>query len=70
MTKFFTTYQHEIILTLIVIAVVILLRYILHAALRKIGRKSGINDARINLINRYAIVALVLIAILIERQAL
>ncbi|MCB0463465.1 MAG: mechanosensitive ion channel [Flavobacteriaceae bacterium] len=66
MTQFFTTYQHELILTIVVIVIVIVLRYILHEALRKIGRNSGINEARINLINRYAVVTLVLIALLIE----
>jgi small-conductance mechanosensitive channel len=66
MTNFFNTYQYELILTLVVILIVIILKFILHAALRKIGRKSGINDARINLINRYSTVTLVLIALLIE----
>lgn len=66
MNSFFTNYQYELILTLVVILIVIILRFILHAALRKIGRKSGINDARINLINRYSTVTLVLIASLIE----
>ena len=66
MKHFFSNYQNELILTLVVITIVLILRYILHAALRKIGRKSGINEARINLINRYAIVTLVLIALLIE----
>jgi small-conductance mechanosensitive channel len=66
MTNFFNTYQYELILTLVVFVIVIILKFILHAALRKIGRKSGINDARINLINRYSTVTLVLIALLVE----
>lgn len=66
MTNFFKTYQYELILTLVVFVIVIILKFILHAALRKIGRKSGINDARINLINRYTTVTLVLIALLVE----
>ena len=66
MTNFFKTYQYELILTLVVFVIAIILKFILHAALRKIGRKSGINDARINLINRYTTVTLVLIALLVE----
>jgi small-conductance mechanosensitive channel len=35
-------------------------------AIKKLGRKSGINDARIHLINRYLTVTLFLIVLLIE----
>jgi MscS family membrane protein len=66
MTHFFTTYQNELIQTLVVFAILVILRFTFHTALRKIGRKSGVNEARINLINRYVIVTLVLIALLIE----
>jgi MscS family membrane protein len=66
MTHFFTTYQNELIQTLVVFAILVVLRFIFHTALRKIGRKSGINEARINLINRYVVVTLVFIALLIE----
>ena len=66
MINFFTTYKTELIQTLVVFALLIILRFIIHTALRKIGRKSGINDARINLINRYVSVTLLLIVLLIE----
>jgi len=66
MSNFFSTYQNEIILSLIVLILLIIVKYILQASIRKIGRKSGINDARINLIIRYSVVTLVLIALLIE----
>ncbi len=66
MTNFFTTYQNKLIQTLVLFAILVVLRFIFHAVLRKIGRKSGINEARINLINRYVIVTLVFIALLFE----
>ncbi len=66
MTNFFTTYKTELIQTLVVFTLLIILRFIIHTALRKIGRKSGINDARINLINRYVSFTLLLIVLLIE----
>lgn len=66
MTNFFTTYQNELIQTLVLFAILVVLRFIFHTVLRKIGRKSGINEARINLINRYVVVTLVFIAMLIE----
>lgn len=66
MSDFITTYREELINTLIVISILILLRLIIKTAIKKIGRKSGINDARIKLINRYVTVTLLLIVILIE----
>ncbi|PTM11062.1 MAG: mechanosensitive ion channel protein MscS [Bacteroidetes bacterium] len=66
MTNFFSTYQNELIQSLVLIFLFIIITAILRTALRKIGRKSGINDARIKLINRYTVVTLSLIALLIE----
>lgn len=66
MTQFFNTYQEEITQTIIVLAILFVLRFLIQTIVRKIGRKSGINDARINLINRYVTVTLLLIVILIE----
>ncbi|WCO02828.1 mechanosensitive ion channel domain-containing protein [Psychroserpens ponticola] len=63
---FFETYQTELILTAIVLLFLFIIRIIAHTLVRKIGRKSGINDARIKLICRYVSVALILIALLIE----
>jgi len=66
MTQFFTTYKSALLQTLIVIAILLFLRFIIQTLVRKIGRKSGINDARINLINRYVTVTLLLVVLLIE----
>ena len=66
MEALLNTYHNELINTLIVLGVLFILRYIIKTAVRKIGRKSGINDARIQLINRYVTVTLVLMALLIE----
>ncbi len=60
------TYQTELIATGIVLIILGVVRFISHTLIRKIGRKSGINDARIKLISRYVTVTLVLVAILIE----
>ena len=60
------SYQTELIITGFVLLFLTLVRFISHTIIRKIGRKSGINDARIKLIARYVTVALVLIALLIE----
>lgn len=62
----FETYKTELIITGIVLIILGVVRLISHVLIRKIGRKSGINDARIKLISRYVTVTLVLIAILIE----
>ncbi|MFD2823848.1 mechanosensitive ion channel domain-containing protein [Lacinutrix iliipiscaria] len=66
MEDLLNTYHNELINTLIVLGFLFILRYIIKTAVRKIGRKSGINEARIQLINRYVTVTLVLIALLIE----
>ncbi|TJY35826.1 mechanosensitive ion channel domain-containing protein [Pontimicrobium aquaticum] len=66
MTQFFATYKDELIQTLIVLAILLLLRFIVQTLVRKIGRKSNINDARINLINRYVTVTLLFVVLLIE----
>ena len=63
---FLETYKTELIQTAILIVILFLVRYITVLAVYKIGRKSGINDARIQLINRYVTVTIVLIAFLIE----
>lgn len=66
MNNFFTTYKTELIETLIVFIIFLALRFIIQTIVRKIGRKSSINDARINLINRYVTVILLLVVLLIE----
>lgn len=60
------SYQTELIASGIILIFLFIVRFISHALIRKIGRKSGINDARIKLIARYVTVTLFLIALLIE----
>ncbi len=66
MNDIFNTYRSEIIYTAILIIILLIFRYILQITIKKIGRKSGINEARTNLIIRYVTVTLFLIATLIE----
>jgi MscS family membrane protein len=63
---FYETYQTELITSGILLVFLLIIRIILKTLIRKIGKKSGINDARIQLINRYTTVTLFLIALLIE----
>ncbi|GAA4281706.1 mechanosensitive ion channel domain-containing protein [Gaetbulibacter aestuarii] len=66
MLEFFNNNQQQLIVSGFVLLALLIIRYVLHFTIRKIGKKSHINDARIRLINRYISVALFLIAILIE----
>ena len=66
MEIFLAGFKEKLIISLIIIGVLLILRFIIKTAIRKIGRKSGINDARIKLINRYITVTFVLVALLIE----
>ena len=59
-------FQDQLIITAVILVVFFVLRLIIHTAVRKIGRTSGINQARINLINRYVSVLLILIILLLE----
>ena len=63
---FFETYKSELVTTGIVLIILLIVRIIAQALVRKIGRKSGINNARIKLICRYVTATLALIAIIIE----
>jgi small-conductance mechanosensitive channel len=56
----------QLINTLIVLGVFLVLRYLLRLSIYKIGRSSGINDARIRLISRYTTFALILVFLLVE----
>lgn len=66
MDNFFITYKSELIYTAIILTILFIVRFILKVSIRKIGRKSNINEARIRLISRYVTVTLFLIAVLIE----
>ncbi|GGH44181.1 mechanosensitive ion channel protein MscS [Mangrovimonas yunxiaonensis] len=63
---FFETYKTELIQSVILIGILVIIRFMATLAITKIGKKSGINEARIQLINRYVTVTLVLIATLVE----
>lgn len=62
---FIDTYQSQIITLALILIFLLILRFFLKTLIKKIGRKSGINDARIHLINRYITVTLLLIAVII-----
>ncbi|MFK7832620.1 MAG: mechanosensitive ion channel domain-containing protein [Winogradskyella sp.] len=66
MNDYFSNYQDEIIHTLILLVLLSIIRAIIVVTVKRIGKKSGTTEARAALIGRYATVALVLIAILIE----
>ena len=63
---FFETFKTELIVTGFVLVFLLIVRLFTNTLVRKIGRKSGINDARIKLIIRYVSVTLFLLALLIE----
>ena len=62
----FESYKTELIVSGFVLLILVIIRFLTITLIKKIGRKSGINDARINLISRYITVTLFLIAILLE----
>lgn len=68
--SFFETYQFELISTAILLLVVLIIRGLSHTVVKRIGKKSGINAARITLICRYITVTLLIIALSIEAAIL
>ncbi len=56
--------------TLIAVIVFFLIRYITKTLVRKIGRRNGVNEARIRLIGRYSTVTLLIIFVLVEAYIL
>lgn len=63
---FFETYQKELIISGFILIFLLIVRFITNLLVKKIGKKSGINEARIKLIYRYVSVTLFLIALLLE----
>ncbi|MGY0392673.1 mechanosensitive ion channel domain-containing protein [Bizionia sp. KMM 8389] len=59
-------YQSEIFASIILILILLFIRFIAKTLIRKIGRKAGINEARIQLISRYATATILLLGLLIE----
>ena len=62
----FNAYRKELIQSLIILGMFLILWLILRISLKKIGKKSNINSARVNLIIRYTTVTLFLLVMLIE----
>ncbi len=56
--------QDEILKTLVLLIIFIIIISILKVSIKKIGQKSGINDARIGLISRYSTFTLILLFLL------
>lgn len=63
---FIQLYQTELIYTGIVVLFFFIIRFVIHALVKKIGQQSGINTARISLICRYMTVTLFCIALVAE----
>ena len=66
MNTFFIDYKEEFITSTIIFIIFLLIRFSAKELVKKIGRKSGVNEARILLIGRYVTVTFLLIFILIE----
>jgi len=66
MDTFYSTFQSEIINTVILLIVIIIIRAIIVITVKKIGKRSGTIEARAVLIGRYVTVTLLFIALLIE----
>lgn len=65
MEEFYMTYQNEIINTAILFAVLGVISLIFKVSIKRIGRRTAINKARVQLIIRYFNVTLLLISALI-----
>ncbi|TXE14940.1 mechanosensitive ion channel [Seonamhaeicola algicola] len=63
---FFTNYKHELIASGILLASLLVVRFIANFTITKVAEKNSINLARIRLMRRYVTVTLLLIALLIE----
>lgn len=66
MKAFYSIYKDEILYSTILLIILLVIRAIIVVSVKRIGRKSGTTEARANLIGRYATVALIFIALLIE----
>mgnify|MGYP003561797336 CR=1 FL=1 len=64
--KFATTYQSQILYTIILLVLFFIIRKIIVLAVKKIGKKSGTTEARSALIGRYVTFTLIALVLLIE----
>jgi len=70
MEALFDNYNDKLIYTSIALVVFFLIRFITKTLVRKIGRRNGVNEARIRLIGRYSTVTLLIIFLLVEAYIL
>lgn len=63
---FLEAYKSELIASVFSFFLLLIVRIIVRVLIRKLGQKTGVNDARIQLISRYSTVTLFLIWLLIE----
>lgn len=63
---FLEAYQSEIIISTFLLVLLFIIRLITNTLIKKLGRKSGINDARIHLICRYTTVTIFSLWLLFE----
>jgi hypothetical protein len=66
MYTFYKTYQTEVIYTAVLLIILLSIRAILVIAVKKIGKRSGTIEVRVNLIGRYATVTILRSVFLIE----
>ena len=66
MTKFFNTYQDQIINTIIVFGVLFVVQFVANVLIRRLGKSRRKNKGRIKLVGRYVTATFLLIALLIE----
>lgn len=70
MMQFYKTYQPEIINSVILLAILLIIRAIIVVTVHKIGKRSGTTEARVRLIGRYATVTIFLLGTLFEAYIL
>lgn len=63
---FLEAYKSELLISAFLLILVFIVRIIANTLIKKLGKKTGVNDARIQLICRYASVTLFLIWLLLE----
>ncbi len=62
---FFEIYRSELIISSIILLSLLIIRFITNFTIRKVGRKNGINDARIRLIRRYVTLNLFVLSLIV-----
>ncbi len=65
MSDFFTNHQQELIYSVIVLSILLIIRFAMRQGVKRVGKRSDISEARVQLIERYVNVVLFLIAIFV-----